>query len=307
MPELAITVAVATCGRPTGLARCLSALADGTVRPAQVVVVDQAPSRAGREAVERSGIPAARYVEQRRLGLSASRNLALELCTSDLLAVTDDDCVPEPGWVEGILSALGRDPRPGAVTGPVLALGPAPPGTYAISLRPDLQSRDHRGRIIPWTVGSGGNFAAPADVLRAAGAWDVRLGTGTRGMAGEDAELIYRLMRGGYLIRYEPGALVCHEWQGRERRMATRYSYAFGIGALCGLWIRRGDRFAVRMALSYAYEHARGIARSARHGDADMLAQHGRALQAIAPGVLYGLRAPAPGLAPRTFSLGTEF
>jgi cellulose synthase/poly-beta-1,6-N-acetylglucosamine synthase-like glycosyltransferase len=221
-----------------------------------VIVVDQAPSAESKEAVARSGLQV-RYEPQTRLGLSASRNLALGLCRTDVLAVTDDDCVPEPSWVEGIVSAFAREPRPHAMTGPVLPLGQPPPGSYAISLRPDLRRRDYRGRVIPWAVGSGGNFAAPAAVLRDAHGWDGRLGAGTPGMAGEDAEIIYRLMRAGHVVRYEPGAAVSHEWQERARRMSTRYSYAFGIGALCGIWIRRGDRFAVRLALTYANEHAR--------------------------------------------------
>ena len=46
-----ITVAVATCGRPQSLARCLEALASGTVLPSEVIVVDQAAAAGGRAVV----------------------------------------------------------------------------------------------------------------------------------------------------------------------------------------------------------------------------------------------------------------
>jgi len=65
----AITVTVATCGRPASLARCLEALARGTTQPRETIVVDQAPSPITRRVVEQCGIAGARYIEQRRLGL----------------------------------------------------------------------------------------------------------------------------------------------------------------------------------------------------------------------------------------------
>ena len=70
-----ITVGVATCGRPESLRTCLAALAGQRTAPDEVVVVDQDPSEEARAAVAASGLADASYVEQRRRGLSASRNL----------------------------------------------------------------------------------------------------------------------------------------------------------------------------------------------------------------------------------------
>ena len=127
-----VTVAVAACGRTAGLVRCLEALASGTVLPREVIVVDQAPTAAARTAVAECRRPAARYLEQPRLGLSASRNLALASAATALLAVTDDDCAPHEGWVAALAAALTRDPVPAAVTGSIVALGPRPPGAHAV-------------------------------------------------------------------------------------------------------------------------------------------------------------------------------
>lgn len=273
------------------MSRCLTAIEGGSRRPDALLVIDQAPSEAARRRVEASSLPAARYVEQGLCGLAASRNLGLELAGSDVVAFTDDDVVPEPTWVEGIMAPLRRDPVPDVVTGPVLALGPDAPGLYAVSERLRLTPSYHTGRVIPWHAGSGGNFSARRALLIENGGWDERLGVGSPGLAGEDIELLYRLMRAGALVRYEPAALVRHERQSWERRLATRYSYSFGIGALCGLWVRRGDRFALRMALSYAWIHGRGVARGFKHLDPRIVHEHLRGLWGVAPGLLYGLRA----------------
>jgi GT2 family glycosyltransferase len=286
-----IAVAVATCGRPDSLARCVAALANGDTLPGELIVVDQAPSRAAREIVGRCTAVKARYVEQPRLGLSASRNLALELTTSPILAVTDDDCAPDVGWVHAIDAALERAPRPDAVTGSVEPLGPRPPGTYAVSLREGSKPIDFTGRVVPWTVGTGANFAAPCDILRARGGWDERLGTGSPGMAAEDADLIYRILRSGGTVRYDPDAIVRHEWQPVERRLATRWSYGFGIGAMCGLWLRRGDWFALRMLTAYSWPHALPLVRALLSRHHDVAAERWRALASLPAGLLHGLRA----------------
>lgn len=291
MSAASITVGVATCGRPDVLARCLEALSVQTCPPAHVVVVDQQPSEAARTAVTSSTLEGLTYLEQVRLGLSASRNLALRACSSAVLAVTDDDCAPDPSWLASIAAALRRQPTPGAVTGPILPLGDPLPGAYAVSLRESHVAVDHAGRISPWNVGSGANFAAPATLLRRCGGWDERLGAGSRGQAAEDSELLYRLLTGGHVVRYEPAVVVRHAWQTRTRRLATRWSYGYGIGAMCGLRLAAGDRFAVMMLGDYGRMHVRPLLAGMVRRDRRRIAEHGRALASLVPGVAYGVRA----------------
>lgn len=286
-----ITVGIATCGRADGLARCLQALVVQTAAPEHVVVVDQHPSEDARAVVAASGLADVAYLEQPRLGLSASRNLALRTARGEILAVTDDDCAPEPDWLEAIVAALRRPPVPGAVTGPILSLGVQPPGTYAVSLRESVVPLDHAGRTHPWGVGSGANFAAPVALVRRHGGWDERLGVGSRGQAAEDADLLYRLLIAGHVVRYEPAAVVRHEWQARARRLSTRWSYGYGIGAMCGLRLAGGDGFALRMLSGYVRLHARPLLAGVVHRDRGRIAEHGRALGGLVPGVAYGLGA----------------
>ena len=286
-----LTVAVATCGRPAGLARCLQALSAGSARPREVIVVDQAPAGETRRAVESATGLRTRYLEQPRLGLSASRNLALASATTPLLAVTDDDCVPDDGWVAGLVAAFARRPHPAAVTGPIVALGPQPPGMHAVSLRTSLVARDHHGRALPWDVGSGANFAATTTVLRRVGGWDERLGVGAPGRAAEDVDLLLRLLTDGAVVRYAPEAVVAHDWQTLDQRLRSRFTYGFGVGALCGLRLRSGDAYALRMLAAYARLHAVKLARAARRGDRAVAGEHARALATLVPGTAYGLRA----------------
>jgi GT2 family glycosyltransferase len=244
-----LSVTIATLDRPEALARCLDALLSGAVLPGEVVVVDQSRDDATKTIIERrqgNGVPIV-YVRQQRRGLSASRNAALAQVSHPIVAVTDDDCVPDPGWIAAIERVFRSPTAPHALTGRVLPLGPEVPGTYVVATRESPVGTEFSGKALPWLIGSGNNFAVKRDWFVRIGGCDERLGVGSPGKAAEDMDLFYRLLRVGARIRYEPDALVYHERTSKTRRLATRWSYGYGLGAFCSLWLRRGDLYALRV------------------------------------------------------------
>ena len=285
-----LSIAVATCGRPAALERCLAAIAAQSHPPDQLIVVEQDPSPEAREVVRRSGM-VVDYFEQAKLGLSASRNLALTKAREDILAVTDDDCLPDQGWAAGLLRGFEAAPMPAAVTGPILSPeGDPPDGMCSLSLRSSRESRTFANRTIPWHVGSGANFAADVRWLRRLAGWDERLGVGTAGRAAEDTDIIDRILREGGAIRYEENAIVRHEWQTREKRAATRWSYGYGTGALCGLRLADRDPFAVSMIASYSRMHLARWFQAAARWDTTEANGRLRAIISLFVGCFYGLR-----------------
>jgi GT2 family glycosyltransferase len=286
-----ITAAVAACDRPEPLRRCLAALLGGEVLPAELVVVDQS-SGAGVEAVvsemHAPGVEL-RYVRQPRLGLSASRNAAIASATHPLIAFTDDDCVPAPGWIAAIHEILSPPGAPEAVTGRVLPLGEPRPGTHVVSPRVGTERIDYRGRAVPWAVGTGGNFATRREWLERVGRFDERLGAGSPGRAAEDADLLYRFLRAGATVRYEPAVVVYHERQTEAQRLASRWSYAFGVTALCGLWLRRGDPYAARLLAGWLGHQSRALATATLRGDWHLARQRLLSLRGGGRGLFYGL------------------
>src|SRR5262249_59428676 len=109
------------------------------------------------------------------------------------------------------------------------------------SSRRGTERVEFRGRPLPWLVGTGANIAVRREWASRIGGYDERLGAGTRGGAGEDLDFLYRLLRSGAHVRYEPDALVYHERQSKARRRKTRTSYGRGVGACCALWLRERD------------------------------------------------------------------
>lgn len=247
-----MTVAIPTANRPQALRRCVTALLAGERRPAEIVIVDQSgePSARALEVTHAGPMPI-RHVVDRRRGLSAARNLGLDRAASPIVAFIDDDCVPSRGWVSAIQSTFLEWPAVACVTGPVLPLGAERPGRYAVSSRTGTVEQSFSGDVAPWLVGTGGNMAVRRDALGAGGLFDIRLGSGSAGRAGEDIDALRRMLRSGHQIRYAPAAVVLHERQSLRRRLRSRFGYGHGVGSASGIWLRAGDWYAVRMLMQW--------------------------------------------------------
>jgi GT2 family glycosyltransferase len=287
-----LTAAIATLDRPDALLRCLDRLLAGDVLPAEVLIVDQSRGDATRLAIEqRRGSPVPIiYIHQERRGLSASRNAAVAGASRPILAVTDDDCVPDHGWIAAIERAFASPSAPDAVTGRVLPLDSDVPGLYAVSLRQGTTRMEFSGKTVPWAVGTGGNFAVKREWLDRVGGYDERLGAGSPGQAAEDAELFYRLLCAGTRIRYEPDVLIYHERQSKTRRMRSRWTYGHGIVALCGICLRRRDLYALRLLAHWLLDQCREFARAARRRERRQLQERSLMLRGTMRGLVYGLR-----------------
>jgi GT2 family glycosyltransferase len=254
----AVSVVVCTMDRPDALARCLRALRECTPPPAQVVVVDQGAWPAAPEGV---GVEHVRMSER---GVSRGRNRGARAAEHELLAFTDDDCVPAPDWIGALLG--GFESGADGVTGRVLPLPGE--GGVAVSSRTSTTRRTFSGPgQTPWDIGTGGNLALRRSAFEAVGGFDEVLGPGTPARAAEDVDLLYRLANAGYTILYEPDAVVYHELKSRRARVGGRYGYGLGLGAFLARHAGSGDEHARTLRRRYAAALARRAASGLRHGD----------------------------------------
>lgn len=290
MGRVTIAVAVATMDRPEGLERCVAALLTGESRPDELLIIDQGNEAATQPIIERfriAGTPI-RHISQRARGLSASRNAALASFTSDVLAVTDDDCVPDCCWLAAIRGVFDSAESPDALTGRVLPLGDEMPGTYAVASRISNEAVRYHSRQLPWLVGTGANFVISRSSIQRIGKYDERLGAGSPGRAGEDMDIIFRLLRSGACIAYEPAAIILHERQPVSRRRRTRFFYGHGIGAFCGLWLRR-DAYVVNVAARWVLLRMRLLWRAVLRTEWGRVLDEAVVLRGTVQGFLYGV------------------
>ena len=166
-----------TYRRPAGLARVLAGLAaQAGAPPYEVVVVDNdpAPHAAARRC--RPGWPAASS-SSRCPVRPAARNRGIAEATAPLLAMLDDDVVPDPGWLRGAGRARARRPgrphrRPGLLDPAVPRSAVAVAGDRGL---PD-GARPRAGRA-PARRGDESLLTASlltrTDLLRASGGFDL--------------------------------------------------------------------------------------------------------------------------------------
>lgn len=212
-----MTVVLATRDRPHLLEGALLALADALRPDDRLLVVDSASRSPATAALcARLGVEVLRAD---RPGTSVARNRGLAAATTDLVAFTDDDCLPQPGWATALATAFAE--RTGVVTGRVVAdRAVAAP----VSLEESTTAAD-----FTQPVGHGANCCFRRTALLDVGGFDEQLGPGTPGRAGEDADAIRRVLAAGWGGRYEPAAVVVHR-QWRTRRAAIVRSFSYGRG-----------------------------------------------------------------------------
>lgn len=197
------------------LPRTLAALAAadfaGTV---EHIVVDDASTDDTARIAERAGVRVVRLVEQ--AGPAGARNAGIAAACSELLAFTDADCEPSPGWLGAMVAALGEADL---VQGPVAPDPASPAGTFDRTLRlpgpsPLFETANLAvRRSVAERVGGFEPFAPlPGD-----------LGPGLRppvdrGHFGEDVVFGWAARRSGARVAFAPDAVVHHAVFPRRRR-----------------------------------------------------------------------------------------
>lgn len=243
-PSTPLAAIVCSRDRPEQLARSLAALGP-CLRPGdEPIVVDSASRDAGAVAAVARGA-GFRLVRVERPGLSIARNAGLAATDAPVVAFTDDDCIAEAGWAEG-LSAAFDDPAVGFATGWV---GSDRESRLPIAVSaPGAAARRFVAGADPTTCGHGANMAFRASALAGIGGFDETLGAGSRLRAAEDVDVFWRLLAGGWEGVFDPNVRVVHsQWRSTRQALGTSYGYGIGLGALAAKGVRRYQPGASRL------------------------------------------------------------
>lgn len=246
-PPVTVVVPVRDDGRSlSGLLRSLDrsgGLASGPAIAGVVVVDDgSADAPSVRAAIDAAGVPpvtagvgSARLVRHpTSRGPGAARNTGADTVETELVAFVDADVEVTSDWL-GPLVAHFADPSVGAVAPRVTAATAA--GTLPTSLlarydraRSPLDLGDRPASVRP---GAPVPYVPSAAVvvrlqaLRQAGGFDPSM------HVGEDVDLMWRLHRAGWVVRYEPAATVTHAVRPTATAwVRQRYRYGTSAAAL---------------------------------------------------------------------------
>jgi GT2 family glycosyltransferase len=261
LPEPSVSVVVCTRDRPDDLKRCLDSLFRLSTPPLEIVVVDNGPSD-DRTQVLCAELPVS-YVVEPLPGASRARNRGVLETRGELVAFTDDDCVVDPGWLDGLGKSFA-DQLVMAASGYIGPLELETRGQFLFELHGGFEKRFERKVldgatsspvILSGLGGASANLIVRRRAFRHLGGFAEDLGPGTPARGAEDAYLHYRLLAAGYRIAIEPARIVWHRHRADEaslRRVLADYSLSafayttrclfenreLGVVHVWGWWIR---------------------------------------------------------------------
>ena len=264
--SLSMTVAVCTRNRTAGLASCVDSLIKLAYPDLDILVVDNAPVDDRAKRLINNSYPTIRYFREPKPGLNWARNRALAEAKGNVIAYTDDDVVVDSGWAAAIAAAFASNPNVEAVTGLVV---PQELETPAQRLFEEYGGFDRgfkrrwirampgiRDKQAPWGTGqfgTGANMAFRTESLRRVGGFDPALDVGTVTNGGGDLEILFRVLRHGGTLVYEPRAIVRHRHRRSYEELKSQITNN-GIGLMsyfrraCIAYPSERSRF-IRLAL----------------------------------------------------------
>lgn len=225
-----ISVIVCTRNGSATLGKCLDALSRQTHPDYEVIVVDDG-STDGTPQIARSR-PACRYLRQEHAGLGAARNLGAAEARGEILAYTDDDCIPDEEWLLRV-SAAFDDACWVAVGGPNLPPAPRNRVEELVAASPgapvQVLLNDEDAEHLP-----GCNFCVRKDALQRVGGFRRDFTT-----AGDDVDICWRLRGAGGRLRFVPAAMV---WHHRRFRVRDYFMQQAGYGRAEALLMKHHPR-----------------------------------------------------------------
>jgi GT2 family glycosyltransferase len=233
------SIVVCTRDRPEDLARCLEALRRHAAAGHEVIVVDNAPSD------DRTKHLVAtypfRYVREPRPGLDRARNRGLREARHGVVAFTDDDCVPDAGWIDALVAPYA-DPEVVATTGLVMPLELETGAqeqfeAYCANRRVFVPRLFRRSTTPPSTAGvagMGANMAFRRRFMLELGGFDERFDGGMPTLSGGETEAFARILAAGGAIAYRPEALVWHRHRS-DLRALLEVIFGYGVGVFAFL------------------------------------------------------------------------
>jgi GT2 family glycosyltransferase len=200
-PVLDFSVVIPTCNRPDMLAETLSCLkpqkhADGDGLNYEVVVSDDSEGNETERMLQRD-FPWVNYVRGPRQGPAANRNCGAGQAHSEWLVFTDDDCLPQPRWLNAFASHRIQND---VLEGKTLADRPRE------RFDEDAPINETGGYL--WSC----NFAVRRSVFEQLGGFDARFSCASM----EDMEFHRRCLKNNFIPYWVPEAVVVHPYRRRK-------------------------------------------------------------------------------------------
>lgn len=214
-----ISVVISTCNRYESILSTLHSVLNNTVKPLEVLVIDQSDDRERMTSIIDSvSNKMVRCMFLDHKGASIGRNAGLRQSSGEIIAFTDDDAYVREDWLERTLQTFAEDRyRTGIAGGEIIPVYEETNPNWTIPKQWEyvLPAYSQEGPIAPFSRGypPGVNYAIRRELVQTVGYFDEKLGPmwGRKNqLFGEDTNYTLRALRAGYEVVYNPESVVYH-------------------------------------------------------------------------------------------------
>ncbi|MDP9181292.1 MAG: glycosyltransferase family 2 protein [Actinomycetota bacterium] len=230
---LSVSVVVPVHNGADALPELLAALASQEgVGDVEVVVVDNASTDTTAEVAGASPV-VTRVVHEPQPGSYVARNAGWRTTSGEVVAFTDADCVPSPGWLAGLLGALAE----GELAAGAVVPGPPPAGRWAAwwAAYDRAMYLDQKENVERDGFAATANLAVRRQVLEELDGFDDAL------VSGGDFAFTRAATSAGHRLVWAPAAPVLHRPRAALRStwsLWRRLGRGYGDLAAQGSWPR---------------------------------------------------------------------
>lgn len=203
-----VSVVIPTKNRAESLAHALLAIRGQDYEHFEVIVVDNGSTDNTPDIITQYE---AKCVHNPIFGISRSRQMGIDSACGEIIAVCDDDSVPEPDWISQLVRRLAADDALGLIGGKIIQVGfPEDKGMGKIGQNGIISFVTNPQEAHYFASSNQGIRKAAIDAI---GGYDLFFRE-----AYEEVDLIFRLRDKGFHIDYEPLAKVRHVNPGNTFR-----------------------------------------------------------------------------------------
>jgi len=222
-----VTIAVPAYQAEATIQKCIECLLsqDYPKELLEILIVDNHSTDKTPEIIRQYPV---KYLLEKKRGVCFARNRAIREARGELLAYTDSDCFAEKNWISGLVKGF-EEKGVGGVGGHVEPY----PSENIIEryiakreiLTQEVMFREKENSP-PFFITA--NVMYRTEILREIGGFDNFFR-----VAGEDADLCWRVAEAGYKLKLEPGAVVYHKHRSNLKTLWKQmFSYGFGTVAV---------------------------------------------------------------------------
>lgn len=238
----AVSVVVATRNRGPSVVDTITSLLASNHPSFEIIVIDQSTDNATAAAVGNlPPDPRLRYVRSDTVGYGHAHNQGSRLARAPIVAMTDDDCIVPPDWVETFDRVFRMYPRVAVAYSNVIPAKHDPELGFVPAY---VRSRNRLIRSLwrlPFTVGIGASMAVRRDAVQSLGGFDPALGPGGVFFSAGDRDIAARALVKGWHVYETADVAVSHDgfrtWDEGKKLTARNW---FGLGAAWAKLLKSG-------------------------------------------------------------------